>query len=148
MKMSFNRTVNAPVSEVFQVYSDFGNAATRVEGIEKIEILTGDPIGIGTRFRETRIMFGRPSTEEMEITEFEPNQKYTVEAFSCGAHFQTIFRFQPNGDATTVEVELTTRNISWFAKLMSPLGFLMAGSMKKIFESDVDQLKQYCEQAA
>lgn len=148
MNMSFNRTVNAPLANVFQIYSDIGNAAERIDGIENIEILTDEPIGKGTRFRETRIMFGRSSTEEMEITEFEPNKKYTVEAFSCGAHFQTIFRFQPNGDATNVEVELNTRNISWFAKLMSPLGFLMAGSMKKMFESDLDQLKQYCEQVA
>ena len=147
MNMTFSRTVNAPLTEVFRVYSDFGNAAARVEGIENIEILTDGPIGTGTRFRETRIMFGRESNEEMEITEFEPNKKYTVEAFSCGAQFKTVFRFQPNGNTTNVDVELNTRNVSLFAKLMSPLGFLMAGSMKKIFASDIDQLKQYCEQA-
>lgn len=148
MNMTFHRTVNAPVAEVFQVYSDFRNAATRVDGIERIEILTGESIGVGTRFKETRTMFGRSSTEEMEITEFVPDQKYTVVAHSCGAHFQTVFQFQPHGDNTILDVELTTRNISWFAKLMSPLGFLMAGTMKKCIESDIDQLKQYCEQAA
>ena len=148
MQLSFSRTVNAPVANVFEVYSDFGNAAARVDGIENIELLTDEPIGKGTRFRETRIMFGRESTEEMKVTEFEPNRKYTVEAFSCGAHFQTVFRFEPQGNSTNVEVELKTRSVSWFAKLMSPLGFLMAGSMKKMFESDIDQLKSYCEQAA
>ena len=148
MNFRFNRNVKAPLEKVFSVYSDFANAPERVEGITRLEILTDDPFGKGTRFRETRMMFGRESTEEMEVTEFEPNQKYTVEAYSCGAHFQTIFRFRPDGDSTDVEVELNTRNISLLAKLMSPLGFLMAGSMKKLFMSDVDQLKQYCEQVA
>ena len=148
MNITFSRTIDSPIENVFQAYSDFGNAAARVEGIEKVEILTGDSIGVGTRFRETRIMFGRESTEEMEVTEFEPYKKYTVEAYSCGAHFQTVFRFEPSGDATKLDVELNTRNVSLFAKLMSPLGFLMAGSMKKMFESDIDQLKSYCEQAA
>jgi uncharacterized membrane protein len=146
MKLTLKRTVDAPVTSVFQVYADFGNVAARVDGIQKIEMLTDDPVGIGSRFRETRMMFGRESTEEMEITEFEPNKKYTVEAFSCGAHFQTIFRFRPDGNATHVDVELNTRNVSLFSKLMSPLGFLMAGPMKKMIMSDIDQLKSYCEQ--
>jgi len=148
MNFTLNRTVNAPIDNVFRVYSDFANAAARIDGIENIEILTDDPIGKGTRFRETRIMFGRESTEEMEITEFEQNKKYIVEANSCGAHFQTIFQFQPNGGSTNVKVELNTRSVTLFAKLMSPLGFLMASSMKKCFSSDIDQLKQYCEQVA
>ena len=148
MNLTLNRTVDASVANVFRVYSDFGNAAERIDGIQKIEILTDETVGVGTRFRETRIMFGRESTEEMEITEFEPNKKYTVEAFSCGAHFQTVFRFEPNGNSTNVQMELNTRSVSLLAKLMSPLGFLMAGSMKKMFASDIDQLKQYCEHAA
>ena len=146
MNITFNRIVDAPVANVFQVYSDFGNVAARVDGIQKIEMLNDDPIGIGTRFRETRVMFGRESTEEMEITEFEPNKQYTVEAYSCGSQFQSIFRFQPSGNSTKVEVELNTRSVSLFAKLMSPFGFLMAGSMKKMFMSDIDQLNRYCEQ--
>lgn len=147
MNITLSRTVNATVAHVFGVYTDIANAATRVEGIENIEILTDEPIGVGTRFRETRIMFGRASTEEMEITEFEPNKKYTVEAFTCGAHFQTVFQFRPNGNSTKLDVEPKTRSVSLFAKLMSPLGFLMAGSMKKMFEPDIDQLNQYCEQS-
>ena len=147
MKMTISRTVNAPLADVFRVYSDFENAVERVDGIEKIEILTDCPIGVGTRFKETRTMFGRESTEEMEITEFESNKSYTVEAFSCGARFQTIFRFVPKGEATDVEVRLSTQCVSLFAKLMSPLEFLMSSSMKKCFTADVDQLKKYCEQS-
>ncbi len=145
MRMNFSSLVNAPCSQVFEAFSDFKNAADRVEGIEKIELIDGDSIGVGTRFRETRIMFGRPSTEEMEVTEFIPGQRYTVEANTCGSHFQTIFNFKPDGDATVVDVELNTRALTLFAKIMTPIGFLMAGPMKKMFASDIEQLKKYCE---
>lgn len=145
MKMTIHETVDAPVETVFDVFADFRKAADRVDGIERIELLTDGPVGLGTRFRETRIMFGRESTEEMEITQFEQNEKYAVEADSCGAHFQTVFRFQPNGRRTAVEMEMRTRVTSLFAKLMWPLEFLMAGSMKKMILSDIHQLKQHCE---
>ena len=147
MNFAFNRTVNAPLDRVFSIYADFENAANRIDGIERVELLTDAPIGVGTKFRETRMMFGRESTEEMEVTVFEPNQKYTVEALSCGAHFLTEFRFQPEGNGTKVEFEMRTRAVSIFAKLMSPLGIFFAGSMKKCFMADIDQLKDYCEQA-
>ena len=146
MNLTLKKSVNAPIDKVFNVFSDFSTAAERVKGIESVEILTDGPIAKGTRFTETRIMFGKSSTEEMEITEFELNKRYTVEADSCGAHFQTEFRFEPNGVTTNVEMEMNTRNVTLLAKLMSPLGFLMAGTMKKMIETDMDQLKSYCEQ--
>ena len=145
MKIQLNETVNAPVEKVFGIFSDFHRAAERVDGIESIEVLTDGPIGVGTKFRETRIMFGKSSTEEMEVTSFEPNQSYTVEADSCGAHFQTLFHFRPEGDHTLVEMEMQTRADTLFAKLMSPLGFLMAGTMKKCIQSDITELKHHCE---
>ena len=148
MNMNFSISVNAPCEQVFDVFADFKNAPARVDGIEKVEMVTGDDVGVGTKFRETRVMFGRESTEEMEVTEFEPGKKYTVEANSCGAHFQTIFNFKPNGNDTQIDVALNTKPLTLFAKLMSPLGYLMAGSMKKMFVADIEDLKQHCERNA
>lgn len=90
-------------------------------------------------------MFGFKSTEEMEITEFEANDLYVVEANTCGSHFKSTFRFKPSGQSTAVEVELGTYAVSLFARLLQPLGRLMAGSMKKCLQSDIEQLKEYCE---
>jgi carbon monoxide dehydrogenase subunit G len=145
MNVSFRETVEAPIEKVFDVFSDFPNAAQRIEGIERVEMLTDGPVGSGTRFKETRIMFGRETTEEMQVTNFEPNKSYLVEADSCGSHFQTEFRFSQEGNRTLVEMEMTTTANTLFAKLMSPLGFLMSGTMKKCMIDDINQLKQHCE---
>ena len=145
MNLKLSETVDAPVERVFEIFADFENASHRIDGIERIEVLTDGAVGKGTRFRETRIMFGKETTEEMEITQFSPNESYLVEAESCGAHFQTDFRFTSEGISTLVEMEISSRPITLFAKLMSPLGFLMAGTMKKCLLDDMKQLKSHCE---
>ena len=42
-------------------------------------------------------MFGKEAVEEMEMTEFVPDERYVVEADSCGAHFRTEIRFEDQG---------------------------------------------------
>ena len=144
-KLQLTKTVNSPVEKTFQLFADFPNAA-RINGIEKVEMLTDGPIGVGTRFKETRIMFGKEATEEMEVTQFEPNKLYTVAADSCGARFESTFAFQPDGDQTEVKMCMKTEAVTLFAKLMSPLGFLMTGMVKKAIQSDINQLAEICEQ--
>ena len=145
MKITFNRTINAPVNNVFQVYSDFGNAAERVEGIESIEILTGEPVGVGTRFRETRIMFGRSSTEEMEITKFNSPNMYQVDAESHGSHYTTLFYFEERGGSTHVKWEFIGTPLTFGAKMMSILGFLAKGATRKMMDKDIADLKAFIE---
>ena len=148
MELDFSTTVRAPRESVFRVFIDFGNAAQRIEGIERIELLDEGPIRVGSKFRETRKMFGKETTEEMTVSELEENSRYLVTADTCGAHFATEFLFADHTDRTRVDVSIVTKPYSLFAKLMSPLGKLMIGSMKKMMCADIDQLKAYCESEA
>jgi hypothetical protein len=100
---------------------------------------------VGTRWRETRVMFGKEATEEMEIVALEPNQSYTVRGVSCGAEFLTELRFTSLGGATLVEMELRTRALTFFARLLAPLGWLMMGTMKKCLAEDLDALRKHLE---
>ena len=81
--------VAAPPAEVFAVFADFEGAPQRTSGIDKLEVLTEGPIGPGTRFRETRTMFGRQTTEELEIVAFDEGRSYSVRCESCGCEFRT-----------------------------------------------------------
>ena len=62
--VSVSTQIAAPVAEVFALFTDLKNAPGRVKGIKRIELLTNGPVGVGTRFRETRVMFKRDATEE------------------------------------------------------------------------------------
>ena len=93
--VTIHEEVRAEPGRVFEVFTDLRSAPERVAGIESLEVLTEGPIGQGTRFRETRVMFGKQATEEMEVTGWQPGKSYVVEADSHGSHYRTEFVFEP-----------------------------------------------------
>lgn len=147
-KLSLSEHIEAPPEVVFEVASDFHHAAENIDGIKHLEVLSDGPIGEGTRFRETRVMFGKESTEEMEITCFDPPHSYTVEGESCGAHFLFQYRFVGDISGTNVRIQVETRPLTLFAKLMTPLSGLMIGAMKKCITSDLDDVRKAAEEMA
>lgn len=147
-QFTYNLTIKRDVDEVFRVFSDFEHAADRISGIKNIEVLTDGPIRAGVRFRETRVVFKKESTEEMEITAFEPNQFYTVECQSCGCAYTSTIRFSRNGAGTNVSFTMSAKPISTFAKIVSPLTSLMFGPMmRKCIAKDMDDLKTAIEKS-
>jgi carbon monoxide dehydrogenase subunit G len=139
------QTVQAPVADVFAVFADVENAASRITEILRIEKLTPGPVGVGSRFKETRVMFKREATETFEVTAFEPGDNYELTATSCGAEFCTRFTFTPDGNGTRVDVTVQTRALSLYAKLFTPMAFLMKGMMRKCLIRDLEQLRTAVE---
>ena len=142
---TFSRTVAAPPARVFEVFTDLRNAPGRIKAILKLDVLTDGPVGKGTRFRETRKMFGKEATETMEITDFQPGRSYTVRAESCGARYTTMFAFAPAGAGTRVDMTFTIESLTFWAKLFSPLMGLMSGVIRKCFEADLADLQAAAE---
>lgn len=144
--LTLSKRIAAPVETVFAVATDLEHAAERIRGIEKIELITPVPVGIGTRWLETRKMMGHQSTETLEIKTFDPPRSYTIGCDSCGAHIETTFRFSAVGNATDVTLEVSLEARSLFAKLMSPIGNMMFGAtMRKCMEDDLDDIKHVAE---
>ena len=90
-------------------------------------------------------MFKKEATEVMEITEHVPGRNYTFHAESCGAAYDTTFRFTRHGPATRVDVEFLCRPVSLIAKIMSPVSSLMIGWCMQAFDKDLDELKMAIE---
>ena len=139
------KQVAAPPDKVFETFANFKDAARNVRGIEELEILTDGPVGVGTRFKETRIMFKKRATEEMEVTIFDRPSLFTVEAHSCGAHYVTAHRFTSEGAGTRVTVEFDARPVTFLAKLFAPLSSLMLKSCAKMFERDMEDVRSLLE---
>jgi Polyketide cyclase / dehydrase and lipid transport len=141
--------VATPVEVVFDVASDLAHAAEHVLGIEKIELLTPGPVGVGTKWRETRRMMGREATETLEIKAFDRPRSYTVGCESCGCYFETVFRFEPQAGGTDVTLDVRTKSLTFMAKLMSPIGKLMMGKvMRKCMDDDLEDVKRVAESRA
>ncbi len=148
-KFHYSVHINASPEEVFQVASNIPNAANMIEGITKIEMLTDGPVGVGTTWSETRVMFGKEHSETMEITGFDPPRSYTVGSESCGALWSSTFSFTPEAGGTRVDLDFLTKPLSVWAKIMSVVMTpLMRGMMKKCVGADLRDLKKVCEGGA
>lgn len=148
VKIQDSIIINADRKRVFEVFRDLDKAAANVGGITKVEVLAGPAqLNLGTKWRETRTMFGKEATEEMWVTAFEQDVSYVAEAESRGTHYRSEYRFTPQGSGTRVDLTFEGVPVSFGAKLTGVLGVLFAGGAKKALHKDLVDLKRACETA-
>jgi hypothetical protein len=136
------RTIHAPIERVFETVADVRNFSKALPYLVEVEFLSDNLEGIGTRFRETRIMKGKRASTELEITEFVENERVRLVADSHGTVWDTVFIVRPVGDAVELEMIMEARAYKLVAKLMNPL---IKGLVAKAIKSDMDAVKEYCE---
>lgn len=147
--VSVTRTAAADPARVWALATDIGSWAQTMSGIDAVEVLERPEFGVGTRWRETRTMMGRPSTEEMWVTAVEEGRSYTVEADSHGAHYTSVFTFRPAGaGGTEIELTFTGEASGRGARLLSALTAPLARrSVAKALQQDLVDLARAAEQA-
>lgn len=146
MKLSSKITINADISKVFDAFTDLNKAPERISGIIELEVLEGPAnLALGTKWKETRKVFGKESTETMWVSEFTKNKSYSVDAESHGTKYHSKFLFKEIDGAT--EVRWTFEGIpqTFVAKAMNLLAFMFKGATKKLLDDDMEDLKRACE---
>jgi uncharacterized membrane protein len=148
LDVEVRRHVAAPVERLWELATDLEGAPRVVRGIETVEVLTPGPFGVGTRWRETRRVFGRSATEEMTVTAVEPHRSYTTEASGPGVRYVSGFAFAPAAadggtDVTaTFGAEPTTTVARVLGALTAPLG---RRAIAKALQQDVDDIATAAE---
>jgi len=146
MKVQDSIQIQADRARVFTVFRDLDNAATYINGISKVELLEGpSQLSMGTKWRETRTMFGQEATEEMWVTGLEQDASYVVEAESRGTHYRSEYVFTTEQDGTRVDMTFEGRPMSFGARLAGVVGWLFLGATKNAFHKDMVDLKRVCE---
>ncbi len=150
-QITVRRDVDAPADAVWQVMTDLERSPQVVSAIGEVERLdSGDGFGVGTRWRETRQMFGREATEEMEVTAVEPGRCYTVEADSRGAHYTSTMRVEPVDERRSrVSMVFAGEPDGLVSKVFATtIGKLFEGATRKALQSDLDDIARAAEQLA
>src|SRR5215467_8527485 len=81
-------TINGSKEAVWAAITDIENASKTISGIEKIEVLEKPANGlVGLRWRETRMLFGKPATAEKWVTDAALNKFYRTRAEDNGFVF-------------------------------------------------------------
>ena len=117
-------------------------------GIEKIEVLEKPATGlVGLRWRETRMLFGKPATVEKWITDAAENEFYKTSAESDGFVFLTTIHISEGSGGITLISSHDSKPQGIVAKLLSiPMGFLFKGVAKKAILQDLKDIKAAVEQ--
>ena len=119
--IEISRAINAPIESVFQTVSDVRNFREAVPHITKIEFVTDQQVGQGTRFRETRSMNGREHTIELEVAEYLENDRVRMISDAGGTVWDTLFRVKDEHGSVKLEMTMDIKPHKLLAKIMMPM---------------------------
>jgi hypothetical protein len=141
-------SVKASKAAIWGAITDIENAADIISGIEKIEILEKPATGLaGLKWRETRILFGKPATADKWITEAAENEFYKTRAESDGFIFLSTLSISETSGGMTLTSIHDSQPQTIVAKLMSiPMVVLFKGVAKKALLQDLNDIKSAVEQ--
>ena len=141
-------TINGSKAAIWAAITDIEHASETISGIENIEVLEKPATGlVGLRWRETRMLFGKPATAEKWVTDAVENEFYKTRAEDNGFVFITTIRMSESGGGITLTSSHDSQPQGFAAKLMSlPMGLLFKGVAKKAILQDLNDIKSIVEQ--
>jgi hypothetical protein len=141
-------TINGSRTAVWSAIADIENASDIIAGIEKIEVVEKPASGlVGLKWRETRMLFGKPATAEKWITDAVEGEYYKTRAESDGFIFLSTTRISEGSDGIMLTSVHDSRPQSIIAGLMSiPMSLLFKGVAKKALLRDLNDIKSTVEQ--
>lgn len=142
-------TIQGSRAAIWAAITDIENAAEAIRGIEKIEVLDRPASGlVGLKWRETRILFGKPATAEKWITGAVDNEFYETRAESDGFVFLSTMRILEESGGLTLTTTHDSRPQSLAARFWSiPMGLMFRGVARKALLQDLDDIKAAVERS-
>ncbi len=132
--------VDKPVEEVFAFVTDGSKAPRWQEGLEAVE---GRTDLVGSQYTEVRKFLGREMRSLMEVTSFEPHNRWAARVLHGPVPYEVSVRVEPQEGGT----RLTTRVDG------EPTGFfkvaegMVKSQLEKSIEGNVQRLKRIMEEA-
>jgi len=96
--------INRSPEEVFNFLTDSSNACKLWKDTKSIEKLTPGPLGIGTRYRGTRMLHGQELQAELEVTKYNPSNEYSVTSEMEGIKGTYHYTLRPEGEGTRIDL--------------------------------------------
>jgi hypothetical protein len=140
-------TINGSKAAIWAAITNIENASETISGIENIEVLEKPTNGlVGLKWRETRMLFGKPATAEKWITDAAENEFYKTRAESHGFVFLSTMSISESSGGVTLTSSHDSQPQSVVARLQSiPMGILFKGVAKKALLQDLNDIKSAVE---
>ena len=140
-------TIDGSRGAIWDAITSIENASETISGIENIEVLEKPANGlVGLRWRETRMLFGKPATAEKWITDAVENEFYKTRAEDSGFVFLSTTSISESSRGITLTSSHDSRPQGIVARIKSiPMG-LFKGVVKKALLQDLNDIKSAVEQ--
>jgi hypothetical protein len=118
-----------------------------ISGIIDLEILEQPTDGIvGLKWKETREIFGKQSSQTMWITEAEYESFYYTRAENHGAIYMTKMSVKEVDGITQLSMYFSGTSESLFVRIISSImSLFMKNTMIKLLEADLSDIKRFIE---
>ncbi|MBP6571968.1 MAG: SRPBCC family protein [Gemmatimonadales bacterium] len=132
-------TVAGSRTAVWAVITDIDHAATTFSGVEEIEVLERPLSGlVGLKWRETRILFGKPAAVEKWITDAAEPEYYRARAESDGFVFVSTKQLSEHDGVVTLTESHESQPQTLMARLqMIPMALFFKGVIRKAILQDL-----------
>jgi uncharacterized protein YndB with AHSA1/START domain len=139
----------ADPDRVFEALTDLDGASAWMPGLVKIEPADAARMTVGTRWRETRRMFGHEATEEFEVTTVDAPRRLGLrvdgtKGSSKRGEYLFDYSLKPSDGGTEVVLNAQIRGLSGIAAFV---GRLFVGPFKKAVTRDLDALSLYLDKS-
>jgi hypothetical protein len=139
-------TINGSKEAIWAAITNIENASETISGIQKIDVLEKPANGlVGLKWRETRMLFGKPATAEKWITDAVENEFYKTRAEDNGFVFLSTMRISESSGGITLTSSHDSKPQGIVARLMSIPMFLFKGVAKKAILQDLNDIKSAVE---
>ena len=101
--------------------SDINNFSKSIPDVINVEFLSDVKSGVGTRFRETRLMKGKEAMTELEVTEFVENDHVRYVTDSDGTVWDTVMSVKAVDDKTDLTLIMDGGPHKCMQKMVGPV---------------------------
>jgi carbon monoxide dehydrogenase subunit G len=137
----FSEYIAKPPNEVFDLISNPANGSKFLENIKECKKLTDGPIGVGSKFRETRLMDGKEASTDLRVSAYEPPAHVGISSEVEGIKVEYHYHLAAEAGGTRVRW-VCELEASGLRKMMLPM---VASIMKKEDGDHLQKLKTYLE---
>ena len=136
------RTIDAPADFVFRTVAEIENYSKAIPHIVDVEFLSDVRSGVGSRFRETRLMMGREASTILEVTEYVENDRVRIVSDEGGTIWDSVFTVSPVDGGTELTLVMDAAPYTFKSRILTPVMKLV---IRMGLVKDMDAVKEYCE---
>lgn len=141
-RTTVRRTIDAPADFVFRTVAEIENYSKAIPHIVDVEFLSDVKSGVGSRFRETRLMMGREASTVLEVTEYVENERVRLVSDEGGTVWDSIFTVRPVDGRTELTLVMDAAPYTFKSRILVPIMKLV---IRMGLVKDMDAVKEYCE---